>query len=280
MIQNTTKLHTTGQTTRLQKLYNIAYELRVYLAISILTITTVALAVTIILLQWSEPPDARLQPILIVSTPTPAHTPVATVTPPAPTPTMGTRLNAAVVAYDTPSGNVLGSLDAQRSYTITARYGTDWLQAEVEGSGLVWVRSNELGSITVAATLPDLRPAPTAAIVYVVREHTSTTTASATATAARPAGAQPTPIYEKPTPILTEAEQFWKFPTAQPLPRTPGVEVSSAAYEACRRSGKEFGACVQHMPDDYWIPPAATPTRTIDTVQRADANNGDTVLVP
>lgn len=280
MIQNTTKLHTTGQTTQLQKLYNIAYEVRIYLVISILTITTVALVTTIILLQWSATPDANLQPILIVSTPTPVHTPIATATPPAPTPTTGTQLNAAVVAYDAPGGNVLGSLDAQRNYTITARYGVDWLQAEVEGSGLVWIRSNELGMVIVAASLPDLRPTPTAAIVYVVREHTNNTTASATATAARPAGAQPTPIYEKPTPVLTEAEQFWKFPTAQPLPRTPGVEVSSAAYEACRRSGKEFGECVQHMPDDYWIPPTATPTRSTETVQRADANNGDTVLVP
>ncbi|NOK58218.1 MAG: hypothetical protein GFH27_549279n25 [Chloroflexi bacterium AL-W] len=283
MIQNTTKLHTTGQTTRLQKLYNIAYEIRIYLAIGILTITTVALAVTIILLQWSAPPGAHLQPILIVSTPTPVHTPATTATPLAPTPTTGTQLNAAVVAYDAPGGNVLGSLDAQRNYTITARYGIDWLQAEVEGSGLVWVRSNELEIVTVAATLPDLRPAPTAAIVYVVQEHTRTTTASDSTTAAQPTAppnAVEGPIYEKPTPVLTEAEQFWKFPTAQPLPRTPGVEVSSTAYEACRRSGKAFGECVQHMPDDYWVPPAATPTRTIETVQRADTNDTDTVLVP
>ncbi|MEM8534391.1 MAG: hypothetical protein AAGF95_26325 [Chloroflexota bacterium] len=255
MTHSTHKLHTTGQTTKLQKIYNIAYELRLPFTVVTVTILLIALIISLLLVR-SEPPRADLQPVLIVSTPTPTRTPVVTVTPLAHTQLTESQLNAAVVAYDAPDGNVLGPIDAHRAYTITARYGTDWLQADIVGSGLVWIRSREIGTVTIAAALPDLRPVPTAEVVYVMQAQLAPSEQVKqrhSAVRTSPHAVQPTPIYEKPTPVLTEAEQFWKFPTAVPLPRTPGVEVSSNAYEACRRSGKAFGDCKQHMPDDYWI---------------------------
>ena len=254
MNTSTHKLHTTGQTTRLQKVYNIAYELRVYVVVMALTMLLGVLLLSVVLGGF-EQSTTPLQPVLIVTTPTPTRTPVATVTPVARTLATEPRLSAAVVAYDAPHGNVLGPIDADRAYTVTARYGTDWLQADINGSGLVWIRSREIGAVTVAGALPDLRPAPTAEIVYVMQDVPQPIELSKldSAPAPQPPAAQPTPIREKPTPVLTEAEQYWTWPTAVPLARTPGVEVSSAAYEACRRSGKEFGECKQHMPDDYFI---------------------------
>ena len=253
MNTSTQKLHTTGQTTRLQKVYNIAYELRVHVVVSTLTILLVALIISVVLVSV-EQPSPLLQPVLIVSTPTPVSTPVVPTIRPTPTTTTESRLSAAVVAYAAPDGTVLGPVDADRAYTITARYGTDWLQADIDGSGLVWIRSQELGTVTVAGALPDLRPAPTAVVVYVVQAQPGAGEREARTNGVLPPApaAQPTPIYEKPTPVRTEAEQYWSWPTAVPLARTPGVEVSSAAYEACRRSGQAFGECVHHMPDDYF----------------------------
>ena len=263
MNTSTHKLHTTGQTTRLQKVYNIAYELRVYVVVMALTMLLGVLLLSVVLGGF-EQSTTPLQPVLIVTTPTPTSTPVATATT-----TAGARvqvttphLSAAVVAYDAPEGNVLGPIDADRAYTITARYGTDWLQADIDGSGLVWIRSQELGTVTVAGALPDLRPAPTAEVIYMMQaqpgarareeQHKVILPPAPAAQPTAPLSTVEGPIYEKPTPVLTDAEQYWTWPTAVPLPRTPGVEVSSTAYEACRRSGQAFGDCVHHMPDDYF----------------------------
>ena len=262
MTMNTQKLHTTGSTTKLQKVYDLAtdywHDFRVYCIASGAVLTLITIMVASVLLQRS--PTPQLQSVIIVATPSVMPTPsIPTATPVSLS--TETRLNAAVVAYDAPNGNVLGPIESDRAYTIVARYGSDWLQADMTGSGPVWIKSDELGTVTVTANLPDLRPTPTAEIVYVVREGPQPAGMATVANAPAPPavgtqrdGSQPTPIREKPTPVRTEAEQFWTFPTAQPLPRTPGVEVSSDAYEECRRSGNAFGACKHHMPDDYWIP--------------------------
>jgi hypothetical protein len=87
----------------------------------------------------------------------PTAQPVPTVTPPTPTsPTLG----RALVAYDAPSGAVVGALEASRVYTATARYGDAWTRLEVEGSGALWVRAGDLGA-TVGPGLPDLAPTVT-----------------------------------------------------------------------------------------------------------------------
>ena len=260
---DTQKLHTTGSTTKLQKVYDLAADywrdMRAYCIVTSVMLTLIAIIVASVMVHRS--PTPQLQSVIIVATPRVLPTPTVPAATPVPL-AIETHLNAAVVAYDAPNGNVLGPVDADRRYTITARYGSDWLQADIEDSGRVWLRSAELGTVTIAAALPDLQPIPTAAVVYVVQEVVPSqhVIQVANASASHSDGRQLTaplstveePIREKPTPVLTEAEQFWKFPTAQPLPRTPGVEVSSNAYEVCRRSGNAFGACKHHMPDDYF----------------------------
>lgn len=255
---DTHKLHVTGQTTKLQMVYNVAYEFRAYFIALGVSLTLIATIGASVLLHRS--PTPQLQSVIIVATPSAVPMPTAPVsTPVAHTASNETRLSTAVVAYDAPNGNVLGPVDAQRSYTITARYGTDWLQADVENSGTVWLRSAELDTVMVAASLPDLQPVPTAEVVYMVQEVTQpdgiaivANVLAPHAAETQPDAAQPTPIREKPTLVLTPEEAYWQFPTAVPMARTPGVEVSSNAYEACRRSGKAFGECKQHMPDDYF----------------------------
>ena len=255
MSLNTQKLHTTGSTTKLQKVYDLAADywrdFRYHLlVIGVLLPLITSIGATTLMHQ---PPPPPLQSVIIVATPSVMSTPSIPTTTPVSLSTE-TRLSAAVVAYAAPDGTVLGPVDADRAYTITARYGTDWLQADIDGSGLVWIRSQELGMVTVAGALPDLRPAPTAVVVYVVQEVPPPAGMTPVAPASAPPreGEQPTPIREKPTLVLRPGTEYLRFPTAVPLPRTPGVAVSSAAYEACRRSGKEFGACVHHMPDDYF----------------------------
>ena len=250
MSRNTQKFHTTGNTTKLQRLYDVTVDYWRDFRYHVLGILLSSLVVAVLLHQ---PPPPPLQPVIIVATPSTVPTPSI------PTATLvsrstETRLSAAVVAYAAPNGNVLGPIEADRAYTIIARYGNDWLQADVAGSGQVWLRSAELGTVTIAADLSDLQPPPTAAVVYVVQEVPPPTgmTPVAHASASPREGEQPTPIREKPTLVLRPGTEYLRFPTAVPLPRTPGVAVSSAAYEACRRSGKEFGACVHHMPDDYF----------------------------
>lgn len=262
MSRNTQKLHTTGNTTKLQKVYDLAADywrdFRYYLLVIGVSLTLIIIIVASMMVHRS--PTPQLQSVIIVATPSAVPTPALPVsTPVAHTASTETRLSAAVVAYDAPNGTVLGPIEADRAYTIVARYGSDWLQADIEDSGNVWLRSTELDTVMVAAALPDLQPVPTAEVVYVVQEVPPSSGVATVANAPAPHAvetqadvAQPTPIREKPTLVLTPEEEFWRFPTAVPLPRTPGVEVSSDAYEACRRSGKDFGECKQHMPDDYF----------------------------
>lgn len=256
MSLNTQKLHTTGSTTKLQKVYDLAADywcdFRAYYIVIGAILTLLAIIVASVMVHRS--PTPQLQSVIIVATPSTVPTPTLPVSTPAHTTSTETRLSAAVVAYDAPNGNVLGSIEADRAYTIVARYGSDWLQADIAGSGNVWLRSTELDTVMVTAALPDLQPTPTAQVVYVVQEVPQRDDAATVANTPAPQvdEGQPTPIREQPTPILTAEEAYWQFPTAQPLPRTPGVEVSSHAYETCRRSGQDFGECKQHMPDDYF----------------------------
>jgi hypothetical protein len=77
----------------------------------------------------------------------------------------GHVLARAVVAYDSPSGRVIGAIDSGHSYTVVARSGADWLQADVQGSGVVWLKTSDVFDLPQG--LADLAPTATPQTVYV-----------------------------------------------------------------------------------------------------------------
>lgn len=113
-------------------------------------------------------------PIIIVATAQaqPVTTPAAVVAAVLPN-----TLRRAVVAYDAPNGAALGAIEQGRAYAVLARWGADWLQADVVGSGVVWLLSADV--LDLPADLADLQPPPAPAVVYV-------------SAPAAPAGAVPT----------------------------------------------------------------------------------------
>jgi hypothetical protein len=71
------------------------------------------------------------------------------------------RLPRAIVAYGAPGRAVLGPIESGRTYTATARYGLDWVQIEVDGSGLVWTEAQPLGlDLARLHDLTEPTPAP------------------------------------------------------------------------------------------------------------------------
>lgn len=77
----------------------------------------------------------------------------------------GDVLPRAVTAYAAPGGAILGAIEPGRPYAIVARAGSEWLQLNVQDSGLVWVRWADSGLVP-AGELADLTPAPPQ-VVYV-----------------------------------------------------------------------------------------------------------------
>jgi hypothetical protein len=105
-------------------------------------------------------------------------------------------LRRAVVAYDAPAGNVLGAIEQGRAYSVLARYGADWLQADVDGSGVVWLRADQV--LDLPADLADLQPTNAPQVIE------------------RPIyiAAQPAPAVSTPAP-----EQYMAASEPQPLPQ-------------------------------------------------------------
>ncbi len=106
-------------------------------------------ALAIIAYAWSVPntppaaPQAR--PTLVATL---APTSVPTISPVTPV-----RLLA---AFASPDGATLGTIEATRPYTVTAHYGDAWIQAQVAGSGLIWLRVVDLPGVALIG--PDLAP--------------------------------------------------------------------------------------------------------------------------
>jgi hypothetical protein len=61
-----------------------------------------------------------------------------------------------VSAYAAPDGLLLGQIEEDRMMVPVAHYGSSWVQADVEGSGLVWLRAQDVPDL--ALTGPDLAP--------------------------------------------------------------------------------------------------------------------------
>jgi hypothetical protein len=51
---------------------------------------------------------------------------------------------------------------------VLARYGSDWLQADVTGSGTVWLRADQV--LDLPADLVDLQPPPQPQVVYIASQ--------------------------------------------------------------------------------------------------------------
>lgn len=111
------------------------------------------MAAFVLLYAWSTPtaPQApvqlRTQPTAqIMPTPVPA-TPVPTVPPVAMLP-----------AFAAPNGVQLGTIEVTRTIVPVAHFGSDWIQADVSGSGRIWLRASDWPALAVVG--PDLAPKP------------------------------------------------------------------------------------------------------------------------
>jgi hypothetical protein len=63
-----------------------------------------------------------------------------------------------IPAYAAPDGALLGPVEVTRQITPVAHHGSAWVQADVVGSGIVWLRANDIPGIAIVG--PDLAPVP------------------------------------------------------------------------------------------------------------------------
>lgn len=70
-------------------------------------------------------------------------------------------LTRPVGAFAAPDGAYLGTIEAGRAYTPTARLGLAWTQIEAAGSGRVWIAARELQPDLSLADLAPPTPVPT-----------------------------------------------------------------------------------------------------------------------
>lgn len=63
---------------------------------------------------------------------------------------------AMLPAFAAPDGAQLGPIEATREMIPIAHYGADWIQAQVAGSGLVWLRASDVPALAIVGT--DLAP--------------------------------------------------------------------------------------------------------------------------
>lgn len=70
----------------------------------------------------------------------------------APMPTPQAMINA----YAAPDGLLLGQIELDRMILPVAHYGSGWIQADVAGSGLIWLRAADVPDVAIVG--PDLAP--------------------------------------------------------------------------------------------------------------------------
>jgi hypothetical protein len=96
----------------------------------------------------------------------PVASPRAPATAPAATQTSGdgapkpSPIPAMLPAYGAPNEAPRWQIEATRVITPLARFGRDWIQAEVAGSGVIWLKASDWPQMAI--TGPDLAPRPTA----------------------------------------------------------------------------------------------------------------------
>jgi len=112
----------------------------------------------------------------------------------------GRRFERAAVAYAAPDGAVLGAIEPGRPYRVVARYGADWLLLDVDGSGAVWARLDDVG-LPAGLSLADLAPTPAPVMIVVDRPAPPAPPAPlARAAVAQPEPAPLVPLAPEPTP--------------------------------------------------------------------------------
>jgi hypothetical protein len=165
-------------------------------------------------------PTAQL-PIIIVASPLPVQPPTAV--PLQVAAALPNTLRRAAVAYDSPNGNVIGAIEQGRAYQVRARFGADWLQADVVGSGVVWLRSADV--LDLPDGLVDLAPPPAPQVVY-VSAPAPPQQAPVVAPAYQAADAAPTPARYQ---VLNERQvniqqHYVEIPTLQPMEQTDATQ--------------------------------------------------------
>jgi hypothetical protein len=160
------------------------------------------------------------QPIIIVATPALPLPPSATPSPPVEAPAYqvanSTTLRTgacAVIGYAAPSLDAqLGAIEPQRPYTPTGRISDEWLQAEVAGSGLIWLRPIELACLAAVPDIatPAAAPVPAVMLAAPVRVEPAAPPTVAVPTLPPVSPAPPTPAMQiltapVPTPWDSEA---------------------------------------------------------------------------
>lgn len=150
------------------------------------------IAAFVLVYAWSTPsaPVAQIERALVVQPTVPPARPTAPPTA-APARMLG--------AYAAPDGMLLGQIEETRPYTPTAHFGDAWVQADVAGSGLVWIRAADMPGMALSG--PDLAPAPQPQIVYVNAPAPAQAPAQAAPTYSAPA-AQPTPDWYTTPPVV------------------------------------------------------------------------------
>jgi len=106
-------------------------------------------AVFILFYAWSTPTAAPAQIERAVIMP-------PTVPPARPTAAPTAEPVRMLGAYAAPDGALLGQIEETRAITPTAHYGGGWVQADVSGSGRVWLRAGDMPSLALVG--PDLAP--------------------------------------------------------------------------------------------------------------------------
>ena len=112
-------------------------------------------AIAIIAYAWGTPsaaPTPQIERATIMQPTVPAARPTV-----APTAAAPVRMLA---AFDQPDGMLLGQIEETRAIMPVAHYGGEWVQADVAGSGLVWIRAADMPGLAIVG--PDLAPPPPA----------------------------------------------------------------------------------------------------------------------
>lgn len=161
--------HTTARLRlRIRDKLHLFFDQRDPLLLIACLIAVPLIAITIaasIVRSWPAPQLPPMQPIVVIAT-APAVV-VPTAVPPAAQVAAVLPANAlrrAVVAYGAPdSTTALGAIEQGRTYAVLARYGAEWLQADVQGSGVVWLKADQV--LDLPAGLLDLQPTDAPVIV-------------------------------------------------------------------------------------------------------------------
>lgn len=113
----------------------------------------VALLILMALLYISSGQPEKRAPALPQATAMIAAAPVAHPTPQATIAPIAMR-----DAFAAPDGMRLGAIEATRAITPVAHFGADWIQADVSGSGRIWLRKRDWPALAITGA--DLEPAP------------------------------------------------------------------------------------------------------------------------